>query len=71
MNINEAVTVLTKLLTPHLKEKNVKLVKSTAEDIGSASFLFKILMDQSLTEEVQDLVTAGEHYTQFHFYPEK
>jgi len=69
--LNESATVLTTLLSPHVKAKNVQLVKSTADSIGTAAFLFKILMDESLVDEVQDLITAGEHYTQFHFYTEK
>lgn len=69
--LNESAAVLTTLLSPHVKAKNVQLVKSTADSIGTAAFLFKILMDESLVDEVQDLITAGEHYTQFHFYSEK
>jgi hypothetical protein len=69
-NLYEAGAILTKVLTPHLKPKNVAMVKRLLQLIGNAPFLFKLLMDNSLIEETHELITAGDHYCQFHFYPE-
>lgn len=63
-NLYEAGAILTKILTPHLKPKNVAMVKRLLELIGNAPFLFKLLMDNSLIEETHELITAGDHYCQ-------
>jgi hypothetical protein len=68
--IKEAASILTNLLKPHLQAKNVQRIDQTVALIGTADFLFKILKESSLEEEVQELINAGEHYTGFHFYPE-
>jgi len=69
--IKEASSLLTNLLKPHLQAKNVQRIDQTVAIIGTADFLFKILKEPSLEEEVQELINAGEHYTGFHFYAEK
>lgn len=71
VHLQEASSILSNLLAPHLKPQNVQLVKATSDIIANADFLFKILIDEALAEEVQELITASDHYTQFHFYPEK
>jgi len=66
--LREASDVLKKLLSPHIKPQNVQRIDDSMNSIGTADFLEKILLDPDLAEEVQELVNASEHYTQFHFY---
>jgi len=67
----EGADILSKLLEPHLKPKTLKSVRELVEYIGNADRLFKIFKDSSLDEDLQELISASEHYTQFHFYSEK
>jgi hypothetical protein len=66
----EAATILTKILSPLMKEKNVARIKATTDYVGDTDRLFKIYMDNTLNDPLQDLISAAEHYTQFHFYKE-
>jgi len=59
---------LKKLLEPHIKPKNLAMLSSIIDVIADADFLMSIFIDESLDEPLQELISAGEHYTQFHFY---
>jgi len=69
--IREGGDILAKLLSPHLKSKNMKMIQELVDYIGNAERLFQIFQDSALDEDLQELISASEHYTQFHFYPEK
>jgi len=69
--IREGGDILSKLLAPHLKPKNVKILQDLVEYISNADRLFQIFQDTTLDDDLQELVSASEHYTQFHFYSEK
>jgi len=67
----EAAEKISNLVGPHLKPKNVDMVRSTIEYLGDPERLMQIFMDPAIDEDLQELISAGEHYTQFHFYSEK
>jgi len=67
----EAGEILTKLLEVHMKPKNLVKIKETIQYLTNPDFLLKVFKDDSLDEDLQELVSAMEHYTQFHFYSEK
>jgi len=67
----EASEILTKLLEVHMKPKNLVKIKETIEYLTNPEFLLKVFKDDSLDEDLQELISAMEHYTQFHFYSEK
>jgi len=66
--VKKALDALVEMLSPHLTPKSITRVKNTMEYLGNAETLFKVLMDKSLHEDLGELVMAGEHYSQFHFY---
>jgi len=65
--LQETGRILKRLLEPHLTGKNLVRVQETIE-YGSADTLMRVLLDPSLEAEIQMLVNAAEHYSQFHFY---
>jgi len=70
-NINEVVTILTKLLTGHMKPNNVARVNDVASYFADVDRMLKIFNDVSIENDLQELIEAADHYTQFHFYAEK
>lgn len=66
--IKEAANTLKKLLSPHMKEKNVNRLDEVINIIGKADVLLKVFQDESISDEVSELMDAIERYTQFHFY---
>jgi len=69
--MHEGADILSKLLEPHLKPKTMKTLDDLVNYIGNAETLSKIFVDSALDEDLQELISAAEHYTQFHFYAEK
>jgi len=69
--LHEGADILAKVLEPHLKPKSMKNIQDLVDYIGDSERLFKIFQDSSLDEDLQELISASEHYTQFHFYSEK
>jgi len=69
--LHEGGDILTKLLEPFLTPKTMKTLQDLADYIGNADRLFRIYQDSALDEDLQELISASEHYTQFHFYAEK
>jgi len=69
--LSEAAAILTNLLSPHMKAKNAQRIKDTTDYLGNPERLMRIFQDDSLNDDLQELISAGEHYTQFHFYSEK
>jgi len=69
--LHEGADILAKLLEPHLKPKSLKTLRELVDYIGNSERLGKIFQDGSLDEDLQELISATEHYTQFHFYAEK
>jgi len=67
----EAAGILTKLLEPHMKPTNLVKIKETIEFLTNPEFLLKVFKEDSLDDDLQELISAMEHYTQFHFYSEK
>jgi len=71
-NLDVTGEILTKILTPHIKkERNIQRIKETTDYLGDADRLMLIFTDPSLDNDLQELIDAAEHYTQFHFYSEK
>jgi len=68
--MHEGGQLLAKTLEPHLKPKNITMLQELVDFIGSSERLFRIFKDVTLDEELQELISASEHYTQFHFYSE-
>jgi len=66
--MQEGGVLLAKTLEPHLKPKNILMLQDLVSYISDAERLFKIFKDPALDEELQELMSASEHYTQFHFY---
>jgi len=66
--MHEGGQLLSKTLEPHLKPKNILMLQDLVDYIGNAERLFKIFKDATLDDELQELISASEHYTQFHFY---
>jgi hypothetical protein len=69
--LGEAGQILSKLLEPHVKPKHVVLIKETLDFLGDPDRLLAIFTDDTLDDPLQELISAAEHYTQFHFYAEK
>lgn len=69
-SLNEAATILTKIVTPHMKEQNVLKIKETLNYLGNPDRLLKIFQDEALEDDLHELIAAADHYTQFHFYDE-
>jgi len=67
-HIRQAGMLLSDLLRPHLTPKSIQRIQDIVDYISNADVLFKVLMDRELMQEVYELVSAGEHYSQFHFY---
>jgi len=67
----EAAAILTKLLEPHMKPKNLSKIKETIDFLTNPDFLLKVFKDDTLDDDLQELISAMEHYTQFHFYSDK
>lgn len=59
--------VLENLLLPHVKSATILRLKDVFTFLSNHRFLFAIFRDESLEEEVHDLVKAMEYYTQFHY----
>jgi hypothetical protein len=70
-NLDSAAAILSKLVEPHLKPKNIQLIKDTMSYLSNSDRLMKIFNDESLDEDLQELINASEHYTQFHFYADE
>jgi len=66
--LTDAATILKDLLTPHLKPHNVARIKDTLDYLGDPDRLLRIFTDETINEELQELITSADHYTQFHFY---
>jgi len=64
----EAADLLKKVLAPHLTAKSLKRIDVLVAYAGDPYVLYKIVMDRSMQDELYELVSAGEHYSQFHFY---
>jgi len=69
--LSETSTTLTALLTAHMKPKNLAKIKETTDYLGNPERLMRIFQDEALNEDLQELISAGDHYTQFHFYSDK
>jgi len=69
--LSDVTEVLTKIFSPYMKPKNVARIKETTDYLGNIDRLTTIFTDTSLDEDLQELIDAAEHYTQFHFYSEK
>jgi len=69
--LSDSAEMLTKLFTGHMKPKNIAKVKETTDYLGSPERLTKIFLDDTLNNDLQELIDAAEHYTQFHFYSDK
>jgi len=70
-NFLEVTEVMFKTLGPHMKTRNVDKIKETTEYLGNPQRLLTIFTDSAMDENVQILIDAAEHYTQFHFYADK
>jgi len=69
-NLQQGRDVLIKILSPHVKPKTIILIKDTIDYLGNPDRLMKIFQDDTLGDDLQELISAAEHYTQFHFYAE-
>lgn len=67
-NIEGAGTILTQLLTPFMKPQTLQRIKETTDYIAKPGFLKDILLDPSLSAEVEQLYITSDKYTQFHFH---
>lgn len=65
-----AEKVLENLMLPHVKQGSILRLKDVFSFMANAKFLFAIFRDESLEDEVHDLVKAMEYYTQFHYTKE-
>jgi len=65
--LKEAEEILTNLLAPFLKPKNLFRISSAFGTLANAKFLHRVFRDEALTEELEKLVDAMEYYTQFHY----
>lgn len=65
--LSDGERIITELLQPHLKPKNMFRLASTFGYLGSQKFLEKAFSDEELDEELEKLIDAMEYYTQFHF----
>lgn len=68
--LDEAAELLTQIMAPHMKPKNVARIKATTDYVGKAAFLKDILQDPELNNDVEKLFAASEKFTQFHLYAE-
>jgi len=70
-NFAEVSDVMVHVLGPHMKPKNVEKIKDTTDFLGNPQRLLTIFSDAAMDENLQILIDAAEHYTQFHFYADK
>jgi len=66
--LKKAEEVITNLLAPHLKSKNMLRISSTFACIANEDFLNNAFKDQSLEPDLEKLIDAMEYYTQFHYH---
>jgi len=66
-SLREAEEILTNLLSPHLRTKNLFLINSSFGVLADAKFLSRVFSDEKYDEELEKLVDAMEYYTQFHY----
>ncbi|KAL6057702.1 hypothetical protein QOT17_015303 [Balamuthia mandrillaris] len=69
--VRQAADTFRRVLEPHLQPKSLERIESIVSYLGDPQTLLKILVDVGLSIEVGALVSAGEHYSQFHFYVEE
>jgi len=70
-NVEEVANILTKLLTGHMKPSNIARISDVATYFADVDRLLKTFNDVTLDLDLQELIEAADHYTQFHFYAEK
>jgi len=61
-------SILENLLLPYCKKATIQRLKDTFSFLANPKFLWSIFHDESLEDEIHDLVKAMEYYTQFHVY---
>jgi len=66
--VNEAAISIKKVLQGHLTPKNLNRVDALIDYVSEPELLYTVLMDRTMQDELYELVSAGEHYSQFHFY---
>lgn len=67
-HFKKAEEVITNLLAPHLKAKNMIRITQTFSAIANRDFLSKVYQDDELEPDLENLIDAMEYYTQFHFH---
>eukprot|EP01117_Protostelium_nocturnum_P013578 TRINITY_DN507_c0_g1_i1.p1 TRINITY_DN507_c0_g1~~TRINITY_DN507_c0_g1_i1.p1 ORF type:complete len:364 (-),score=162.03 TRINITY_DN507_c0_g1_i1:51-1142(-) len=65
---SEATQILTNVLTPLLKAKNIQIITDTVSYIASTERMKRIFLEKSLLDDVSEVSAAANRYTQFHFY---
>jgi len=68
--VKQAGKTLCDILKVHLQEKSIVRVHDIVNYLSNSETLLKVLKDTTLHEDLGELVMAGEHYSQFHFYAE-
>jgi len=66
--LKKAEEVITNLLAPHLKPKNMLRISSTFGCIANEQFLNIVFRNDALEPELEKLIDAMEYYTQFHYH---
>jgi len=68
--VKQAGKTLCDVLKGHLQDNSIARVNDIVNYLSNSDTLLKVLKDTTLHEDLGELVMAGEHYTQFHFYAE-
>jgi len=66
--VKQAGEALGNTLKGHLSDNSIKRLNDTIKYISNADALLVVLKDPTMYDDLNELVTAGEHYSQFYYY---
>lgn len=65
--LKDAEEIITNILAPHLRPKNMFRISAAFGVLADAQFLYRAYTDPELEPDLEKLIDAMEYYTQFHY----
>jgi hypothetical protein len=66
-HLKDAEEIITNILAPHLRPKNMFRISAAFGVLADAQFLYNAYTDPELEGDLEKLIDAMEYYTQFHY----